>query len=68
MADTTITVTFTEAQWTRIVAASNNIKGGWEIGPISSTIDADYLSTHWKNEISEIVKNYEKNQASVDDF
>jgi len=68
MADTTITITFTEAQWARVVAASNHIKGGWEIGPISSTIDADYLSTHWKNEISAIVKNYEKSQASVDDF
>ena len=43
MADTTITITFTEAQWARVVAASNHIKGGWEIGPISSTIDANYL-------------------------
>ena len=68
MADTTITVTFTEAQWNRVVAASNFIKGGWEIGLLSSTIDADYLSTHWKNEISAIVQNYEKSQASVDDF
>ena len=68
MADTTITVTFTEAQWARVVAASNYVKGNWEVSPISSTIDADYLSTHWKNEISTIVKNYEKSQASVDDF
>jgi len=68
MADTTITVTFTEAQWTRIVAASNYVKGNWELGPFTTTIDADYLSTHWKNEISTIVKNYEQSQASVDDF
>ena len=68
MADTTITVTFTEAQWARIVAASNYVKGSWELGPFTTTIDADYLSTHWKNEISTIVKNYEQSQASVDDF
>ena len=68
MADTTITVTFTEAQWARIVAASNYVKGNWELGPFTTTIDANYLSTQWKNEISAIVKNYEKSQASVDDF
>jgi len=68
MADTTITVTFTEAQWDRIVIASNYIKGNWEIGPFSSTIDADYLSTHWKNEISTIVKNYELSLKTTDDF
>ncbi len=68
MADTTITVTFTEAQWARIVAASNYVKGNCELGTFTTTIDADYLSTHWKNEISAIVKNYEKSQASVDDF
>jgi len=68
MADTTITVTFTEAQWNRVVAASNFIKGGWEIGLLSSTIDADYLSTHWKNEISTVVKNYELSLKTTDDF
>ncbi len=64
MADTTITVTFTEAQWTRIVAASAHIKGVGETGDI----DANYLSTRWKKQISDYVQDYEKSQASVDNF
>ena len=68
MADTTITVTFTEAQWARIVAASNYVKGNWELGPFTTTIDADYLATHWKNELSTIVKNYEMSLKTTDDF
>ena len=68
MADTTITITFTEAQWARIVAASNYVKGGWEIGPFTTTIDADYLSNKWKNEISSRVKEYEVSLNTADDF
>ena len=61
---TTVTVTFTDAQWTRIVAASAYIKGVGETGEI----DSDYLSARWKKQISDHVQNYEKSQASVDDF
>lgn len=64
MADTTITVTFTEAQWTRIVAASSYIKG-----PVGSgNVDADFLIAMWKEGITTQVKSYEKDQASIADF
>ena len=64
MADTTITVTFTEAQWTRIVAASSYIKG-----PVGSdNVDADFFSTQWKENITTQVKEYERQQASISDF
>ena len=59
-----ITVSFTDAQWTRIVAASTHIKGVGATGDI----DANYLSTRWKKQISDYVQDYEKSQASVDDF
>jgi len=64
MADTTITVTFTEAQWTRIVAASAHIKSVGETG----NIDADYLATRWATEMSDKVKNYELSIKTTDDF
>ena len=59
-----ITVSFTDAQWTRIVAASTHIKGVGETGDI----DADYLSARWGQQISDYVQDYEKSQASVDNF
>ena len=59
-----ITVSFTDAQWTRIVAASTHIKGVGE----TVDIDANYLSTRWKQQISDYVQDYEKSQASVDNF
>lgn len=60
-----ITVSFTDEQWTRIVAASSYIKG-----PDNGTgdIDADYLTNFWKDQLSEQVKTYEKEQASIDEF
>ena len=64
MADTTITVTFTEAQWTRVVAASSYIKGPMGSG----NVDADFFSTQWKENLTNQVKAYEKDQASIADF
>jgi len=64
MADTTITVTFTEAQWTRIVAASSYIKGPSGSG----NVDADFFKTMWKENLTNQVKAYEKDQASIADF
>ena len=60
-----ITVSFTDAQWTRIVAAYSYIKA-----PNNGTgnIDANYLADFWKDQISEQVKAYEKEQASISDF
>tara|TARA_R100000808_G_scaffold25042_1_gene60770 strand:+ start:41 stop:253 length:213 start_codon:yes stop_codon:yes gene_type:complete len=66
--DVTVSITFSEAQWDRIEAASGHIKGGWELNPAETTVDANYLATHWKNELSTIVKNYELSLKTTDDF
>ena len=58
-----ITVTFTDAQWTRIVAASTFIL------PIDEgTVDAAKLAAKWKNLETDNVKAYEQANASIDDF
>ena len=59
-----VTISFTDAQWTRIVAASVYIKRIDETG----NIDASYLSTLWKNQTSEWVKAYEKQKTTIEDF
>lgn len=60
-----ITVSFTDAQWTRIVAASSRIKNS---PGESGDVDAAYLISKWKSQISEEVKEYERQQASISDF
>ena len=60
-----ITVSFTDAQWTRVVAASTFIKGPAGDG---TDITADYLSADWKEKIESAVKEYERREASTDDF
>jgi len=59
-----VTVSFTDAQWTRVEAASTYIKAPNEIG----TVDVSYLATKWKEEISSAVKHYEESLVSTDDF
>ena len=59
-----ITVSFTDAQWTRIVAASSYIKGPMGSGDV----DADFLIAMWKEGITTQVKSYERQQASIDSF
>ena len=58
-----VTVTFTDAQWTRIVAASSAI-----IREDEGTVDATNLASKWKDMITSLVKEYERRQASIDDF
>ena len=58
-----VTISFTDAQWTRIVAASSYIKSLEETGDV----DATYLSTKLKDLVSDWVKGHEE-RASVDDF
>ena len=60
-----ITVSFTDAQWTRIVAASSFIKNS---PGDSGEVDASYLATKWKAQISGQVKEHERQQASIEDF
>ena len=59
-----ITISFTAAQWTRIVAATSNIKRVDEAGDI----DAAYLIAKWKNQIERWVIDYEKAQGTTSDF
>ena len=59
-----VTVSFTDAQWTRIVAASTYIKRIDE----SANVDAAYLIALWQAQVSDWVKEYERQQASIDDF
>jgi len=58
-----VTVSFTDAQWTRIVAASPTIKALDETGDI----DATYLSNKLKTLVANWVKAHEE-KASVTDF
>ena len=58
-----VTVSFTDAQWTRIVAASSYIKSG-----LSGDVDATFLATKFKDQISAEVKEYERREADISDF
>ena len=59
-----VTVSFTDAQWTRIVAASSHLKRADESGDV----DAAYIAAKWKTMITSWVKEYERKQASIADF
>ena len=58
-----VTISFTDAQWTRIVAASSTIKQVDESGDI----DANYISTRLKTLVTSWVKEHEE-KATVEDF
>ena len=58
-----VTVTFTDAQWARIVAASSFI-----IRQDEGTVDATKLAAKWKAQASTNVKAYEESLLSTDDF
>ena len=62
-----VTVSFTDAQWARVVAASAYVKGG-DVIHSPGDVTADYLATSWKEILSQKVKEYERQQASIDDF
>ena len=58
-----VTISFTDAQWTRIVAASKQIKAFNESGDV----DESYLAAKLKDRVSSWVKAHEE-KASVTDF
>ena len=60
-----ITVSFTDAQWTRIVAASSVIKMATRE---DGDVDAAYLIRLWKAEIALQVKQYEESRVTADEF
>ena len=59
-----VTVTFTDAQWTRVVAASSYIKAPNETG----AVDAAYLAAMWLKDVSHQVRMYEENLVTADEF
>ena len=58
-----VTVSFTDAQWTRIVAATTFI-----IRQDEGTVNADNLAAKWKSQVTDHVKAYEESLISADDF
>jgi len=59
-----ITISLTDAQWTRIVAASTYIKRADEPG----NVDENYLVATFKSLMSDWVKAYEESQVTADEF
>ena len=60
-----ITVPFTDAQWTRVVAASSVIKLATRE---DGDVDAAYLIKIWKAELALQVKSYEESRVTADEF
>lgn len=58
-----VTVSFTDAQWTRIVAATSYIMRSDD-----GTVDATKLATMWKEQVSSWVKAYEESTITADEF
>ncbi len=56
-----VTISFSDAQWTRIVAASSRIKAVGETGDV----DATYLANTLKARIEKLVLIHEKEAARV---
>ena len=59
-----VTITFTDAQWTRVVAATPTIKNLGDSGDI----DAAYLADKFKTIVTDWVKEHETKQQTTDDF
>ena len=60
-----ITVSFTDAQWARIVAASPTIKFATRE---DGDVDAAYLIALWKADIALSVKQYEESRVTANEF
>ena len=58
-----VTVSFTDAQWARIVAASSYI-----LRLDEGTVDATKLAAKWKAQVTDHVIAYEESRLSTDDF
>ena len=60
-----ITVSFTDAQWARIVAASPTIKFATRS---EGDVDAAFLIALWKEELALQVKSHEESRVTADEF
>ena len=58
-----VTVSFTDAQWTRVVAASSYV-----LKLDEGTVDATKLAAKWKTQVTDHVKSYEESLLTADDF
>lgn len=58
-----ITISFTDAQWNRVVAASSYI-----LRLDEGTVDATKLAAKWKAQVTDHVKSYEESLLAADDF
>jgi hypothetical protein len=58
-----VTVSFTDAQWTRIVAASSYV-----LRLDEGVVDATKLAAKWKTQVTDHVKSYEESLLTADDF
>ena len=58
-----VTVSFTDAQWTRVVAASSYI-----LRIDEGTVDSAKLAAKWKSQVTDHVKSYEESLLAADDF
>jgi hypothetical protein len=58
-----VTVSFTDAQWARVVAASSYV-----LRMDEGTVDATKLAAKWKAQVTDHVKSYEESLLSTDDF
>ena len=59
-----VTVTFTDAQWARVVAATPDIKKFGEGGDV----DEAYLAARWQKQVEKWVESYEKRITSIDSW
>jgi len=58
-----VTVSFTDAQWTRVVAASSYI-----LRIDEGAVDATKLAAKWKSQVTDHVKSYEESLLAADEF
>jgi|TARA_R110000744_G_C19279286_1_gene553421 hypothetical protein len=58
-----ITVSFTDAQWARIVAASSHV-----LRIDEGTVDETKLAANWKAQVTDHVKSYEESLLAAEDF
>jgi len=58
-----VTVSFTDAQWTRVVAASSYI-----LRIDEGSVDATKLAAKWKAQVTDYVKSYEESLLAADEF
>ena len=60
-----VTISFTDAHWARVLAASAFIKGVDDDG---EAVTSAYFATKWKRKVGNWVKEYEKSLQTTDSW